>query len=1215
MAWGLRLARSKGTAPQEPPKTEPPKTEPPAEATQRPPARPPAAPAPRPAGSNVNTLRQKLLDLYGQRVSRDDFARQAADLIVNGIGCSAAAFLSYEKRRERLFLVGQVGLGEAAAQTLSGVDGPGWDIPLRGLQTRRISVIESAHQNPFVPRPLVELSPRRLTIATLPFFHGYAPSGVLVLFANKPRGFTDSQLQAVGQALKVCALAFAELPRAPLTHTGGGAPAAPAPSSDGAPVVSGVSDQRRAADAQELARLRTAFDESLWQHAKELAETRRTAAEALEAERARNAEVQSVLASLEQERDRLATDLSKARGELATLADTRTAVEQRTQETRRLQEALDTVTAEATRTSEQLAALRQTHAELVVEHERAAQQQAEQGEKDANARRQDAETIATLRERVAALESEHDSLRRVTAELRATHEQAAAQLATVTAEAAGLRDQLADRTTAHDVLQAQHAELRASYEALMQSAAAAEGASTDLQRQLDEQTAALAGERDELRQKLTGALGRADELTQALAAAHEERDGSAAAAKQSAKRLSQVEETLAELQAEHAAAVGDLQRERDRLAAELRLWGEREPSWAAQLAEISSRAEAAEAERTRLTKSLEQAKDGARQQKEALEQTIEGINGQLADLHERYRSIEAAHAALQSDRDQLDALCGALRTEQEKASAEHDQAVATRERQIEDLQAQLADAVARFEQDNGERSSHTKKLAKERDALTAARRELEQALAERSERVQRLEAELAEAVALQNGVRGDLADAGARHQQEVGELRRQVAEAQRAIEELHRNRAEVVGERAAASEAAERLERDVAQLRAELAAAGESLAQHRAASEAAEAAEAERRTETEAAQREIAAGQQQIAERNRELAALQAQLDELSATVDQDRAAHRDELERLVGEWNGERSALEARAEELQRELEREQQEHRALAEALAADESQPALEIERHAIPGADDVADEVDGDGDEASLDDSLVIEAIERTEDEAAANTIAVVDGELGAPMLEALGSAGWETIACEPTAEAVAGLKPETLSGIALNVMAGEHGWQRVRELRQREELRAVPLLLYGKPSEGKGFCFGPTDCVLWPSAPQNLLDALARLAPRAKRVLAMSTDIDVVAGVREQLTGAGLSAAVMLDGKQALDLLPSVRPDAAVLHVSPSCVDIFRTIAGLRAHSEGLPVILLIDEEPSSRDASFLSGGTKILANKGTFSAAGVADEMSRLLGV
>ncbi len=411
MAWGLRLARKRPDAtPDSPPQEE--KGTPQPVAAPQPPqpsaAERPAPPAPTLAvGGSLNTLRQRLLDLYGQRLPREDFAAQAIDLITKALGAPAGALLAYEQRRDRLALVAGAGLSAQAADVLGrGASGPTWDIPMRGLTNRRISVIESAHQNPFVPRPLIEISPRRLAIATLPFFHGYTPAGVLVLFANKPHGFTDVQLQAVGQALKVCGIAFAELPHtdsaaAPVSNA---EPAAPTPAA--APTTSSpLADKQRAVDAQELHRLRQAFDESLWQHAKELAEARRTAATALEAEREKFATVGAALANLEAERDRLAGQLSSARGELATLADTRGALDTHRGEAQRLHAALSTANAEVERTTLRLHEIQRAHDDLVERHEVAVRQHTEHTQADAAERDRAAGTITALRERLAGLEA------------------------------------------------------------------------------------------------------------------------------------------------------------------------------------------------------------------------------------------------------------------------------------------------------------------------------------------------------------------------------------------------------------------------------------------------------------------------------------------------------------------------------------------------------------------------------------------------------------------------------------------------------------------------------------------------------------------------------------------------------------------------------------------------------------------------------------------
>src|SRR6185369_6737360 len=154
---------------------------------------PPLALAPKTAAArqgpaSVTALRENLQQLYAIRPSREVFAAEAIKLIAKGAGIQAAALLGYEPRGGRVRLLAHAGLAHDAVQTLAGdAMVSAWDIPLRALRNRRINVIESAHENPFVPRSLIAISPRRLTIAALPFFHANGPVGVVVLFSPTQR--------------------------------------------------------------------------------------------------------------------------------------------------------------------------------------------------------------------------------------------------------------------------------------------------------------------------------------------------------------------------------------------------------------------------------------------------------------------------------------------------------------------------------------------------------------------------------------------------------------------------------------------------------------------------------------------------------------------------------------------------------------------------------------------------------------------------------------------------------------------------------------------------------------------------------------------------------------------------------------------------------------------------------------------------------------------
>jgi CheY-like chemotaxis protein len=99
---------------------------------------------------------------------------------------------------------------------------------------------------------------------------------------------------------------------------------------------------------------------------------------------------------------------------------------------------------------------------------------------------------------------------------------------------------------------------------------------------------------------------------------------------------------------------------------------------------------------------------------------------------------------------------------------------------------------------------------------------------------------------------------------------------------------------------------------------------------------------------------------------------------------------------------------------------------------------------------------------------------------------------------------------------------------------------------------------------------------------------------------MSNDIDVMSEVRTQLNEARISTAVVLDGRQALDLVPTIRPEAAVLHLSPSCADVFRAIAGLRSTeiTRDIPLLFLLDSTPDQREEAFLNAGVRMLTSRG-----------------
>ncbi|MDX2167067.1 MAG: hypothetical protein SF182_08390, partial [Deltaproteobacteria bacterium] len=323
------------------------------------------------------------------------------------------------------------------------------------------------------------------------------------------------------------------------------------------------------------------------------------------------------------------------------------------------------------------------------------------------------------------------------------------------------------------------------------------------------------------------------------------------------------------------------------------------------------------------------------------------------------------------------------------------------------------------------------------------------------------------------------------------------------------------------------------------------------------------------------------------VAAAARQAEELAGLRDQLTAARQNQ-ERLAQQL-AEKDLLLQSAEENLGSLE--------LVADAESDDEDTVLAIERDAAPEREP----------------SAASELLADVEAAVIAGELILLDGEASAGLAaHKLAEFGHRVSALVPSAEAADGLKQRSVAAAAVNLIA-PGAWSTLRHLRNGSGIPRMPLVAYAlAESANKGFWLGPVDFAILPVAQLELAPLLNRLVPRVKRVLAMSNDIDVMSDVRSQLTGAGISTAVVLDGRQALDLVPTIRPEAAVLHLSPSCVDVFRAIAGLRAadSARDIPILFLLDAEAQPREEAFLTAGVRMLTGRGALQPDALVDALA-----
>jgi CheY-like chemotaxis protein len=229
----------------------------------------------------------------------------------------------------------------------------------------------------------------------------------------------------------------------------------------------------------------------------------------------------------------------------------------------------------------------------------------------------------------------------------------------------------------------------------------------------------------------------------------------------------------------------------------------------------------------------------------------------------------------------------------------------------------------------------------------------------------------------------------------------------------------------------------------------------------------------------------------------------------------------------------------------------------------------------------------------------------------------EGPLQIAAGDALRGAGFEVTLAVPTEAVVDEIARRKVKCVLLNLGVGATAWHTLKALRERVGTRNVPVLAYVMtPQSPAGFCFGRAEYALWPNEPARVVERLVRMRPKLKRLLVASADVDGMGKLRGPLGQEGISSSMVLDGKQALEFVAMTDPEAAILHVSPSCSAIARAVIGLRTDvaTRDLPLLVLLDKTPAPGEDAFFAGTNRQLLTKPFFQFSQLPEEIARLVG-
>jgi len=231
----------------------------------------------------------------------------------------------------------------------------------------------------------------------------------------------------------------------------------------------------------------------------------------------------------------------------------------------------------------------------------------------------------------------------------------------------------------------------------------------------------------------------------------------------------------------------------------------------------------------------------------------------------------------------------------------------------------------------------------------------------------------------------------------------------------------------------------------------------------------------------------------------------------------------------------------------------------------------------------------------------------------------DPDMGDLMRRMLERRGYTIAVARDGAEGLERARALRPRAITLDVvMPRMDGWAVLRALKADPELAGIPVILLSMAGDrGLGSALGAVEHLDKPVDQARLLEVLDRVGVTKPdgRLLLVEDDADARRLVGEALARRGWEVVTAGDGREGLERLAEVAPDAVLLDLMMPGMDGFEFVRQLRARPEwaSLPVVVLTARDLDAEDLARLNGDVECVLQKGSAPPSEVAERVLEMV--